>query len=308
MSRDLARDDLLQQQRRPGRAPAVRPADTPRRAEPSQHSERRPRTPDPERPPGSLEKGITLLSFLGSALQPVGLAELSRRTGLPKTTAYRLLGVLCRRGFARRVGLDYVLGEELSALTGAAPRMPPGARRVILPHALRLYELTHHTVNLAVAHGLEVAYVERLYGQGRVASPSDDVDRAPLHCTATGKVLLAHDRELEAAFRSRGTPRRLTRHTLVTPAALDRELALVRRQGVAHSREEFAEGLVCAAAPVFAADGRVAVALGVAADGATPPSARLTALVKATAQAASTAMARFLAGPPATGGPGRPRL
>ncbi|MCT9933637.1 IclR family transcriptional regulator [Planotetraspora sp. A-T 1434] len=255
----------------------------------------------PAHPPSSLEKAITILTSLSAAREPMSLAELSRTTRLPKTTVYRLLGVLCRRGLAQRIGVDYAVGGQLATLAGPGSRMVPGARRLVLPHLIRLYELTRQTVNLAVPRGLEVSYVERVYGHSRVSSPSDEVDRAPLHCTATGKVLLAFGNELNAALREHafsehGALRRMTRRTLVGWAALDRELCAVRRQGVAYSREEFAEGVVCAAAPVFGPDGRISMAVGVACPSPTAPSAEIADMVKRTAHAISASLLRSLSG------------
>ncbi|WP_248962193.1 IclR family transcriptional regulator [Sphaerisporangium perillae] len=244
--------------------------------------------------PGSLEKGLTLLAALSTAHQPMSLAELARRTGLPKTTAYRLLAVLCRQGFAQRIGIDYAAGDHLAALAGAGPRMTAGTRRLVLPYIVRLHELTRQTVNLAVPRGLEVAYVERVYGHGRVNSPSDAADRAPLYCTATGKVLLAFSHDLNADLRDRGTPQKLTRRTIVGSAALDRELCAVRSRGVAYSREEFAEGVVCTAAPVFGADGKVRMAVGVAGPPSAAASAEVTDLVRRTAQAISATLVKAL--------------
>ncbi|GII55286.1 IclR family transcriptional regulator [Planotetraspora thailandica] len=225
----------------------------------------------------------------------MSLAELSRRTGLPKTTAHRLLGVLCRRGFARRIGIDYAVGDQLATLAGPGPRTIPGGRRIVLPYMVRLYELTRQTVNLAVARGLEVAYVERVYGHARVSSPSDGLDRAPLHCTATGKVLLAFNAELNATFREAGAMRRMTRRTIPGPAALDRELHMVRRTGIAFSREEFAEGVACAAAPVFGPDGRICMAVGVAGPSPILALPEVAGTVKKTAHAMSGAVSRSIA-------------
>ncbi|MEV0972501.1 IclR family transcriptional regulator [Microtetraspora glauca] len=256
-----------------------------------------------------MEKAITILTSLSAAVQPMSLAELSRRTGLPKTTTYRLLGVLCAKGLTQRIGIDYAIGDQLVTLAGPGPRMIPGTRPIVLPHMIRLYEQTRQTVNLAVARGLEIAYVERVYGHSRVSSPSDEVDRAPLHCTASGKVLLAFDHELNVAFHDRGTLRRMTRRTIAGHAALDRELRVVRRTGVAYSREEFAEGVVCAAAPVFDAEGRIRMAVSVAGSSPSAVSGEVAAMVKRTAHAISVTIVKALSataprpradGPPAS--------
>lgn len=210
----------------------------------------------------SMEKGVEILRTLAGAPRPVGLAQLSRQTGLPKSTVHRLLGVLCAQRLARRVGAEYALGSQLAELANGG-RLP-GERRLILPHLLRLYEVTRHTVNLGVSRGFEVAYVERLYGLDRVRSRSDGVDRAPLHCTAMGKVLLAFDADLRRSFFAHGELERLTQRTVTRLTPLEQELTAVQRRRVAYSVEEFTRGVSCAAAPVFGADGRLRLVVGVA--------------------------------------------
>jgi DNA-binding IclR family transcriptional regulator len=240
--------------------------------------------------PGSLERGIDILLALSAASRPVSLAQLCRSTGLPKSTAHRILGVLCSRELARRVGNAYLPGELLESMAGITRARVPGTRQAVLPYLLYLYETTRQTVNLAVPSGLEARYVERLYGHNRVRSPSDGLDRAPLHCTATGKALLAFDPKLREEVLARGSFERMTRRTIITLAGLERELAQVRRHGLAYASEEFAEGVACVAAPVFGPGGRICMSLGVAARAHTVPLGKLGIAVRGAAQAISAAL------------------
>lgn len=244
----------------------------------------------PGTPPGSLERGIDILLALSAAPRPVSLAQLSRSTGLPKSTAHRILGVLCSREVARRVGNGYLPGRQLETMAGLAGGRIPGTRRVVLPYLLHLHEATRGTVNLAVPSGLEARYVERLYGHDRVVSRSDGADVAPLHCTATGKALLAFDPRLREELLTRGAFERLTRRTITDPAALERELAQVRRHGVAYAQEEYTEGVSCVAAPVFGPGGRICMAVGVASRSPSAPLARFGVTVRGAARAISAAI------------------
>ncbi|MEV4469624.1 IclR family transcriptional regulator [Nonomuraea salmonea] len=246
-----------------------------------------------ERPasqPGSLERGIDILLALSAATGPVTLSQLCRSTGLPKSTAHRILGVLCSRELARRVGSAYLPGELPASMGGATRPRIPGSRRRVLPYLLHLYEATRQTVNLAVPAGPEVRYVERVYGHDRVRSRSDGDDRAPLHCTAAGKALLAFDPKLRHDLPAHGPFERLTRRTVTSLAALDRELAQVRRQGLACSQEEYTEGVACVAAPVFGPGGRVCMAVSVAAPAQVVPLGPLGISVRGAAQAISAAL------------------
>ncbi|WP_327085103.1 IclR family transcriptional regulator [Nonomuraea sp. NBC_01738] len=223
--------------------------------------------------PGSLEKGIKILKCLDSSLDPLSLARVSSMLGLPKTTVHRLLGVLCDQGLAKRVGLEYMAGDELMAMGAAWPRSA-ATRRLILPHLVALHGRTGQTVNLVMARGLEARYIERVYGHNRVRSRSDGLDRAPLHCTAAGKVLLSFSPTLRGMFLASGRLPQLTKATIVRRTVLINALKRVESTGVSYSHEEFTDGLSCVAAPIFE-DGRVRMAVGLA---CSAPFARLADL------------------------------
>ncbi|GLW24157.1 IclR family transcriptional regulator [Microbispora triticiradicis] len=257
---------------------------------------------------GSLERGIAILFCLAVGMRPMNLTQVHRSTGFSKTTTHRLLGVLQGRGLVTRRGGDYTVDGRFAELLSprgwpVQGRRVPDCRRAVLPYLLQLYEATRQTVNLAVPDRGEVAYVERLYGHNRVRSPSDGVDRAPLHCTAAGKALLAHDAGLRKAFYAGPAPRRMTGRTVTGPAALERELAGVRGEGVSYAREEYAEGVCCAAAPVFAPDGRVCMVVSVAAPAGAAALPRLGPAVRRTAHQITGALSTVLAPGPERAGP-----
>jgi DNA-binding IclR family transcriptional regulator len=84
----------------------------------------------------------------------------------------------------------------------------------------------------------------------------------PIHCTAVGKALAAWlpPHELEAIV-ARTVFERKTARTIRTAAAFRRELARIRRQGVAIDYEEHIEGIRCLAVPVRDHSGEVSAAL-----------------------------------------------
>ncbi|MEV0587557.1 IclR family transcriptional regulator [Nonomuraea sp. NPDC050310] len=238
-------------------------------------------------PGGSLERAIDLLTSLSGHSAPLSLSRLARETGLPKSTTHRLLGVLCARDLVKRAGTGYVLGDLLTTLTR---ERIPGSRPLVLPYLMDLYETTRQTVNVAVASGPEAIYVERIYGHDRVACPSDEHDRAPLHCTAAGKVLLAYDDDARKALLEHGRLARMTQRTITGLLGLDRELALVRRHGLAYSQEEFAPGLTSVAAPVIGPGGSVTMAVEIAGRTSAMRLGRVGIAVRGAAQAISTAL------------------
>jgi DNA-binding IclR family transcriptional regulator len=84
----------------------------------------------------------------------------------------------------------------------------------------------------------------------------------PFHCTASGKTFMA---SLPKAERRRLVNvmklDRMTANTIVDPDALLAELARVARQGYAIDDEEFMDGMVAIAVPVFDTGGKYAAAL-----------------------------------------------
>lgn len=213
----------------------------------------------------AVDKAISLLVAFGDrASIGVGVSELARRAQLSKSTAYRVLGMLERNGVVERVGTDYRLGERLHEL-GRAVYAPghEGVRDLLLPHLTDLYELTRHTVHLAVLHGTDVVYLAKLYGHRSTPVPSRIGGKLPAHATAVGKVLLAYDPEAAEAALAQPL-RRFTRSTIVDREQLLAELATIRRTGVALDDEEHQPGLACVAAPVLGHGGRAVAALSVA--------------------------------------------
>ena len=94
----------------------------------------------------------------------------------------------------------------------------------------------------------------------------------PLHCSAIGKVLLAFG----AATLPPGRLERRTEHTITGRAALEAELATVRRRGYAVIDGELEPGLVAVAAPVYRDGGAVVAALSVSGPGTRLTPARVT--------------------------------
>jgi DNA-binding IclR family transcriptional regulator len=215
---------------------------------------------------GFLEKVFGLLDGLASANGSKRLIDLARQTGLAKSTAHRLLTMLCAHKLVERVGREYVLGERLARLTELREAQKLWLlRQVTTPHLVNVYEHTGAMTLLGIPRGAEVQYLERIYGLGPVNTPSQLTDKAPAHCTAVGKVLMAFQPDALSSFLDRGGMLEArTRHTITSVEALETELVKIRREGVAFSREEYVNGVVCVAAPVIGRHGRpvASVAIG----------------------------------------------
>ena len=190
------------------------------------------------------------------------LSQISRRTGLPLTTTHRLVGELTRWGALERDDAgNYRIGLRLWEAASLAPRSV-GLREAALPFLEDLYEATHQNVQLAVLDGTDAVYIERISGRGAVHVISRPGGRLPLHATGVGLVLLAYGPDELRERVLAGPLKRYTRRTLVDPARLRRELAEVRRTGVAISRGQIELISTSVAAPIRPG-GQVVAALSV---------------------------------------------
>jgi len=256
-----------------------------------------------------LLRALTLLEHVVAAEAPLTLAEAATGAGLPKPTAYRMLvmledaGLVVREPGGRRVGA----GPRLTrlALDTLRQGVSRGPRRAILQS---LAASIRETVNLTAIEGSDIVYLDRVESEWPLRVSLQPGSRVPLHCSASGKLLLAL---MPAPRRKKlfdALP--LTRHTAQTIAdrrALAREIARIRHARVAVDNEEYIAGLVCVAVPVTLADGRVVASVAVQAPVARMPLATALTHVPALRDAA-TALAATMDDAPAGRRVGRKTL
>jgi DNA-binding IclR family transcriptional regulator len=210
-------------------------------------------------------RALAVLDAFDASAPRLSLSEIAERSGTPLTTAHRLLAELTGWGaLSRRPDGRYEIGRKLWDLGLLAP-VQLELRQVAAPFLLDVHTATRDTVHLAVRDGLSALYVERISGRESVPVVSQVGSRLPLHATGVGKVLLAAAPD-EVVAEALTAPARPTRHTVVDPGRLRRELAEVRRRGWARTAEEMSLGTLSVAVPVRverAGGTVVAAALGI---------------------------------------------
>jgi len=237
-----------------------------------------------------LGKAVAILRSFTAEDRVLPLAELVRRTGLPKGTVHRVAGDLVDHRLLDRTEHGYRLSGGLFEL-GLRASSERTLLELAMPFLQDLYERTHETVHLGVREGTEVVYIAKIGGHRQAPSPSRPGGRMPMHCTAIGKVLLAYaGPELRREVLT-GPLERRTQRTIVAPGVLERQLARVVETGVAYEQEESTPGLRCVAAPVLEVDSAVPIA----AVSVTGPIGRFHAEAHESAvRAAATALAATL--------------
>ncbi len=214
----------------------------------------------------SVANSIRLLNSFSGADDELGITMLAARLRLAKSTVHRLAATLSAAGFLEQNGDNgkYRLGMALFEL-GALVRRRMDVANEGRPKLRELLEKTGETVQMGVVDHLSVLYVYEMESPRAIRMAAAVGGRAPLHCTAVGKVLLAHqpedfvNRVLESGLTAY-TPKTLTRREAVLAM-----LTEVRAREHAIDDEESESGLRAIAAPVRNHNGAVIAAVGVAA-------------------------------------------
>jgi DNA-binding IclR family transcriptional regulator len=194
-----------------------------------------------------LGRSASIMEAFNGARRVLSLADLNRRTGLPKSTLHRLVDQLCQVGWLERDHGGYRVGLrmfEIGTLAVEGNRLHEAA----FGHLSELASRTGLAAQLAVLDQAQVVYLERIV-VGPIRLPTRRGGRKPAYCTALGKAIAAYD--ADAIHTVIGAPRpRKTTKTITEPDALQAEFNRVRQAGVAFDRGEAYEELVCVAAPI----------------------------------------------------------
>lgn len=211
-------------------------------------------------------KALQVLRCLGEAEQPLSLGEVCRRSGLPKSTAFKYLRTLRETGFAAhdpetdtyRIGL---LVWELGQLSTDQARV----RELALPEMRKLHRMFDETVNLAVPDGTDAVYLEMIESSRALRMQARLGSRDPLYSTAVGKAILSTLPEDTWRQRVPSTLTPRTPATITSLTELRAELARIRERGYAVDRGENEPDASCLAAPILNRRGRAIAAVSVSA-------------------------------------------
>ena len=208
---------------------------------------------------GTLARGLDILELFGGDSPELTQKEISERLDLPVPTVHRLAKVLVERGWLARdpASRRLRLGLGATRLMSGLP-LPDLARE----HLRGLADRTGETANLATLDGGQVLYLVSETGSRLLTLRSHAGLRLPVHCTALGKALLAQLDDDDARSAAGADPyEAFTDRTITAWKPLRANLERVRREGIAHSRDEFEVGLRSIAVPLTLAelDGPVAI-------------------------------------------------
>ncbi len=210
-----------------------------------------------------LVKAMAVLELLAEAPDELSLGDIAARLDLNKSTCHRILTTLAAGDFVERPSPGtYRLGVGAFRV-GSAMARRLGVRERALPAMEELYRRTGETVFLLVLRGDEAVCVERLDGRYASTHTLRVGGTLPLHLGAGPRLLLSAlpDEQVEGYLA--GPLQRRTSPTQATAEQLREEVARIRAQGYATSRDDVELGVTALSVPVRDHTGAVVAALSV---------------------------------------------
>ncbi|WP_165950164.1 IclR family transcriptional regulator [Actinomadura sp. GC306] len=212
-----------------------------------------------EQAPAAMIDRVSSLLGVFDGSRRLTLAQISRRSSLPRSSAHRILQRLVELGWVERHGYEYGLGLRIFELGSLVVR-GDGIRRVAVPFMQELHLRTGLLIHLSVLREADILHIERIGGRPDDRECWQVGARQPAQHTAAGRSLLAGlapvdrpDTELAAPPTAYG-PRSL--------AELERELDKIRDYGVAVDAHGTVPGFASIAAAIGPTD-RATAALSI---------------------------------------------
>ncbi|MFT5657798.1 MAG: IclR family acetate operon transcriptional repressor [Gammaproteobacteria bacterium] len=212
-----------------------------------------------------LLRGLRILEKVAESSRALTVADLLEELDIPKPTVHRITSQLEEAGYLQyepsnkrlTVGpkLKSIGFDVLTNRTSAAPR-----------HAIlkALSEEIEETCNCAMLDGDHTIYFDRVESDWPYRIDLKIGSHLPLHCTASGKLFLAHMPANQRKKLVMAAPlKQFTERSITDPSQLEEELKRIKRDGIGVDNEEFVPGMVALAIPVFNANNEMCFTVAV---------------------------------------------
>ncbi len=217
----------------------------------------------------AVDRALDVLILLSEKGDFMGVSDIAKTLGLPKTTAFRTLESLEERGFVQKDSADekYWLGMKMYSI-GMGMKDKISIRKIIQPYSQMLHREFSEVINVSVLDNSDPTnplsvIIEQVVGQNQRLRVNP-VEGSATSCvgSSVGKCLLAYgDVNLQLL-----DPARLIRYTHKSITSMDamlEEIENVRIRGYAIDDEEVEIGLTCISAPIFGRDGKIVAAMSI---------------------------------------------
>jgi DNA-binding IclR family transcriptional regulator len=208
-------------------------------------------------------RAVQVLEILAGSHTGFSLADLSRQTGIPKSSLFRILLTLEKSYIVQldRTRNVYNLGMKLIDW-GNRALDKIDLKTVTHPHLVRMAHETRESYYVAILDENEVIIIDRADTPEIWRMVARLGQRSPVHATASGQILMAEvtDDVLNAVVARTGL-KRFTARTITSVTKLKERLKEVRRAGFVVADAEYKPDLCVMAVPIRDHHGKIVAAL-----------------------------------------------
>jgi IclR family transcriptional regulator, pca regulon regulatory protein len=212
----------------------------------------------------SLARGLAVIRGFSREKRHMSIAQLSRKTGIPRAAVRRCLYTLAQLGYvASEDGRNFSLRPKMLGLGHAYLSSTPLVVTA-QPFLDRVSEAVNESCSLAMLDGEDILYLARSVSSRIISVTLNVGSRLPAHGTSIGYVLLAHlpQRALDE-FLSRAELRPFTERTITSPQKLREQLEVVKEADYAIADQLMEPQVRSIAVPVRNAAGTVVAGMNV---------------------------------------------
>ena len=206
----------------------------------------------------AIARALAIIEAVSKAERPLSPADLCYQLDIPKPSVHRLISQLEGDGYLQTSMRGLIVPGD--RLHGMALGILYSSRFKALRHAIlqKLTDEIGETCGIAIPNGTEMIYYDRVQTDWPLQIHLQVGSHTPSWCTASGKLYLSSitkDRRLRLI--NKLPLKQYTRNTITDANILEEELQGIKKIGIGTDNEEFVDGMVACAVPVYDAKGRL---------------------------------------------------
>ncbi len=211
----------------------------------------------------AIHRAVQVIELLAASHSGFSLADVSRQTGIPKSSLFRILAALEQHSIVlqdhdRKI---FRLGMKLLDWGNAALEKID-LKTIVHPHLIRMAHETRESYYLTILDGHEVIIIDRADNPEMWSIVARLGARSPVHATASGQVLIADlpEETLDRMIEQSGL-KRFTAKTITSDTRLKKRLREIVRDGYSVADAEYKPDLCAISVPIYDHNAKVVAAL-----------------------------------------------
>lgn len=212
----------------------------------------------------TLEKACDILTHITESGISVSCLEISQKMGISRTTAMRILETLVQKGFLIRCDKRYKIGDALIKI-GNITSLRANIGKIAFPYLKKLTAITGETSHIGILSGDKILIAKVCVSPLALHVASHEGSLVDIHCSGTGKVILAELYKKDPLFVKKIKFTKRTKNTITNFRTMQKEIKNILDSGYAIDNEEYHDSIRCLAVPIHFSNGDIVASLGITA-------------------------------------------